>query len=182
MAQILSRTECLSRYGSDYFIKQQIKDGKLFRIEKGIFSDCRYVPENAVICHKYPQGIITLQSAFFHYGLTDIIPEVCNLATDMDAAKIRDARVHQYFQPRGFLSDGAVTDHEHDFPIRIYSRERLLIELLRYKNKLPFDLYKEVLLNYRKMIPQLNIQDVQDYANTSPKRNMIMETLQMEVL
>ena len=73
-------------------------------------------------------------------------------------------------------------DQEHDYPIRIYSRERLLIELLRYKSKLPFDLYKEVLLSFRKIITQLNMQDIQDYAMAVPKRKMIMEALQMEVL
>ena len=39
-----------------------------------------------------------------------------------------------------------------------------LLSAFYYKNKLPFDLYKEVLLNYRKILPQLNIQDIQDYA------------------
>ena len=68
------------------------------------------------------------------------------------------------------------------FRSRIYSRERLLIELLRYKSKLPFDLYKEVLLSFRKIITQLNMQDIQDYAMAAPKRKMIMEALQMEVL
>ena len=101
-----------------------------------------------------------------HDGLTDVIPEVCDLATGRNAAKIRDPRVRQVFVPEEILYLGAVTDQEHDYPIRIYSRERLLIELLRYKNKLPFDLYKEVLLNFRKIIPQLNMQDIQMRWNT----------------
>ncbi len=67
-------------------------------------------------------------------------------------------------------------------PTHYLHKERLLIELLRYKSKLPFDLYKEVLLNFRKIITQLNMQDIQDYAMAVPKRKMIMEALQMEVL
>ena len=135
-----------------------------------------------MISHRYPRGVITLLSAFYHYGLTDVIPEVCDLATSRNAAKIHDPRVRQFFVPDDILSLGAVTDQEHDYPIRIYSRERLLIELLRYKNKLPFDLYKEVLLNFRKIISQLNMQDIQDYVIQMPKQKMIMEALQMEVL
>ena len=135
-----------------------------------------------MISHRYPRGVITLLSAFYHYGLTDVIPEVCDLATSRNAAKIRDPRVRQFFVPDDILFLGAVTDQEHDYPIRIYSRERLLIELLRYKNKLPFDLYKEVLLNFRKIISQLNMQDIQDYVIQMPKQKMIMEALQMEVL
>ncbi len=182
MPQLLSRRECLSRFGSDYFIKQQIAAGNLFRVENGLFSEQKHVPENAIVSHRYPHGVITLLSAFYHYSLTDVIPEACDLATSRNAAKIRDARVKQYFVPDDILYQGAVMDQEHDYPIRVYSRERLLVELLRYKNKLPFDLYKEVLLSFRKIISQLNMQDVQDYALAVPKRKMIMEALQTEVL
>ena len=182
MSQLLSRQECLSRFGSDYFMEQQIAAGDLFRLEKGVFAEQKYVPDNAIISYRYPHGVITLLSAFYHYGLTDLIPEACDLATSRNAAKIRDVRVRQCFIPDDILYLGAIIDQDHDYPIRIYSRERLLIELLRYKSKLPFDLYKEVLLSFRKIIPQLNIQDIQDYAMTMPKRKMIMERLQMEVL
>ena len=182
LSRLLSRQECLARFGSDYFIEQRIAAGDLFRLENGVFAEQKHVPENAIISHRYPHGVITLLSAFYHYGLTDVIPESCNLATGRNAAKIRDTRVRQVFVPDAILSLGAIMDQEHDFPIRIYSRERLLIELLRYKNILPFDLYKEVLLNYRKILPQLNMQDIQEYAMAAPKQKMIMEALQMEVL
>lgn len=182
LSQLLSRQECLARFGSDYFIEQRIAAGDLFRLENGVFAEQKHVPENAIISHRYPHGVITLLSAFYHYGLTDVIPEVCDLATGRNAAKIHDTRVRQVFVPDAILYNGAIMDQEHNFPIQIYSKERLLIELLRYKNKLPFDLYKEVLLNYRKILPQLNIQDIQDYAMAAPKRKMITEALQMEVL
>ena len=74
-----------------------------------------------------------------------------------------------------------MTDYK-GYQIPVYNRERMLIELLRYKSKLPFDYYKEILLNYRKIMPQLDIQAIQDYAMDSPKSGKIMKTLQMEVL
>lgn len=58
----------------------------------------------------------------------------------------------------------------------------MLIEPLRCKSKLPFDYYKEILLDYRKIMPQLDIQTIQDYAMDVPKSGKIMETLQLEVL
>ena len=58
----------------------------------------------------------------------------------------------------------------------------MLVELLRYKSKLPFDLYKEILLNYRKIMPHMDIQKIQDYALAVPKSRMILNALQMEVL
>ena len=46
---------------------------------------------------------------------------------------------------------------------------------------MPFDYYKEILNNYRRIVYDLNIQDIQDYADELPKNRMIMETLRLEV-
>lgn len=178
---LMTRAECLKRFGSDYYIKQRIADGKLHRIDRGIFSEDPHVPELALITFKYPKAIVTMHSAFYHYGLTDVIPENYDLATDRDAAKIPDVRVRQFFMPKNFFLNGITTDNEGGYAFRIYNRERMLIELLRYKSKLPFDFYKEILLNYRRIMQQLDIQDIQDYALATPKSNMVMNALQTEV-
>ena len=177
-----SRAECLKEYGSDYLIQQKVKSGELFRVGKALYSDEKSVPEVAVLAHKYPQAVLTMHSAFYLHGLTDVIPERYDLATDRNAAKIRDRRVKQYFIPSHFVDQGIETTIYKGYPIRVYNKERMLIELLRYKSKLPFDFYKEVLLNYRKILPKLNIQEIQDYAVDAPKSSKIMETLQMEVM
>lgn len=116
------------------------------------------------------------------HGLTDTIPEGYDLATDRDAAKIRDGKVKQYFQPSNFMYQGVEITNYKGYAVKIYSKERMLIELLRYKSKLPFDFYKEILLNYRRILPQLDIQTIQDYALEAPKSGKILETLQMEVM
>ena len=179
---VMTRAECLKQYGSDYFIRQKIGSGELHRVGKGVFSEEEYVPEIVIIAHKYPKAIVTMLSAFYHYGLTDTIPEKIDLATDRDASKIANSNVRQFFMPKDFFLVGATSAEERGYSFRIYDRERMLIELLRYKSKLPFDLYKEVLLNYRKIMRQLDIQKIQDYALVAPKSTMIMNALQMEVL
>ncbi len=177
-----SRTECLAEYGSDYRIRQKVDSGELFRVGKAVYSEDRHVPELAVLAYRYPNAVVTMQNAFFLHGLTDVIPDEYDLATDRNAAKIRDGRVKQYFVPSAFLEQGAEIVDYKGYPVRIYNRERMLVELLRYKSKLPFDYYKEILLNYRSILPQLNMQAVQDYAYAAPKSGKIMETLQTEVL
>lgn len=66
--------------------------------------------------------------------------------------------------------------------VRIYDRERMLIELLRNKNKMPYDLYKEILLNYRSIIDELEVWRIQEYASIFPKSKMISKALDEEVL
>ena len=68
-----------------------------------------------------------------------------------------------------------------DAQFRIYDRERMLIELLRFKNSLPFDYYKEILGNYRNHIYELDIERIQEYASVFPKSKMISDTLDAEV-
>lgn len=177
-----SRAECLDEYGSDYKIQQKVNSGELFKVGKAIYSEDRYVPELAVLAYQYPNAVLTMHNAFYLHGLTDVIPDEYDFATDRNAAKIRDKRVKQYYVSSDFFEQGAESIKYKGYPIRVYNRERMLIELLRYKSKLPFDYYKEVLLNYRKIIPQLNMQAVQDYAYEAPKSGKIMEMLQMEVL
>ena len=41
-------------------------------------------------------------------------------------------------------------------------KERMLVELIRYKSKLPYDYYKEIVLNYRRILPTLDVQEIQD--------------------
>lgn len=177
-----SRADCLAEYKTDYMIRRKVDAGELFKVGKAVYSENAHVPELAVLCYQYPNAVVTMHNAFYMHGLTDVIPDEYDLATDRDAAKIRDPRVRQYFVPGDFFRKGVeMTDHK-GYSIPVYSRERMLIELLRYKSKLPFDYYKEILLNYRKILPQLDMQAILAYSADAPKSAKIMETLQMEVL
>ena len=179
---MMNRSECIAEYGSDYQIQKMINEGLLYQVGKAIYSKEKNVPYIAVLSYRYPNAVVTMHSAFYLYGFTDVVPDDYDLATNRDSAKIRDKSVKQYFVREGFFELGVERIEYKGYEVQIYSKERLLIELLRYKSKLPFDYYKEILLNYRKIMPKLNIQEIQDYALESPKNNKILETLQMEVL
>lgn len=63
----------------------------------------------------------------------------------------------------------------------IFSKERLLIELIRNRRQFSFDYYKEIIGNYRRMIHELDFQSVEEYAEQLPKTKMVMDAIQMEV-
>ena len=65
--------------------------------------------------------------------------------------------------------------------IRIYDKERMLIELLRYKSSLPYDYYKEILRHYRRMLETLDIERIQEYASIFPRSETIWKRLEEEV-
>lgn len=179
---LLSYQECLEKYGTDYKIKKSVQEGELYIKEKGIYSDKRYVPELEIISKKYPNAIITLNSAFYYYGLTDTIPDFYYVATPKNARKISDIRVKQFYENSEAFDMGKTTIEYDGVDIVIYNKERLLVELIRNKRKIPFDLYKELITSYRKIIHELNIAAITEYAYELPKTNMVMETLRLEVL
>ena len=179
---LYSYQECLEKYGSKYLLKKAVENGLIFQLDKGIYSDKEYVSEDLVMAKKYPKAVLTLDSAFYHYRLTDVIPEKHYLATDRNASKISDQRVVQVFEQDYLLDLGVTTVSIDGCELKIYSRERLLVELLRHRSKLPFDYYKEILLNYRDIIYDLDIRAIQDYADKVPKSAMIHRAIQTEVL
>jgi hypothetical protein len=178
---LYSYESCLKKYQTDYEIKKHIKEGTLYKLEKGVYTDCRYESDLAIISMKYPYSVFTLNSAFYYQGLTDTIPRFYYLMTDKNATKIKDKRVKQYFDNNSSLYMGMMEKEYDGTIIKIYNRERLLVELIRNKNKLPFDYYKEIIGNYRKLTYDLDIESVQEYAFNLPKTRIVMDTLQMEV-
>ena len=173
--------ECIEKFKTDYEIRKQLAQGRLKRVRRGIYSDEVYESDLAVISKTYPYAVFTMNSAFYYHGLTDTIPRSYYLITDKDATKIKDKRVCQFFDNHNSLSLGVEIMNYNGAEIRIFTRERMLVELIRNKNKLSFDYYKEIIANYRKLIYELDIQSVQEYAMQLPKSRLVLDTLQLEV-
>ena len=179
---IYTYNECIDRYKNDYQIKKALDSGELRKVEAGIYSDEDFELETAVISKKYPKAVFTMDSAFYYLGLTDTVPDKYHLVTDKDSSKIRDGRVMQSFENNSILELG-VTEREVDgVKLRMYSYERMLLELLRNKNKMPFDRYKEIIQNYRKRVNKMDITLLLDMAEEMPKSDMIIKALELEVL
>jgi hypothetical protein len=179
---LISYKKCIEKYGSKYMLKKALERGEIFQQDKGVYSEKKYVSTLEIVAWKYPKAIFTMNSAFYYYDLTDVIPGQYYLMTNRGAAKIADKRVAQIYENNDVLEMGVTHIEREGCRIPIYSKERMLVELMRNKNKLPFDYYKEILNNYRKIIDTLDIPEIQDYAYAMPKSRMIMEAIQMEVL
>lgn len=179
---IMTYQECLDKFGSDYQIKKEIRYGNLFMKEKGIYSTQRNASEIDVIMCKYPKTICTGKSAFYFHSLTDVIPEHYYLATKRTDTRIKDPRIIQSYV-KDDLYEAGITEIVHDnSSIRIYDKERMLIELMRFKSKFPMDYYKEIINSYRKLTSELDFGLVEDYAVLFKNGANIMDMIQIEVL
>lgn len=178
---VLTFAKCIEMFGSKYLIKKAIAEGRLFRIAKGFYSESELVSEVSLISAKYPGAVFTMNTAFYHYGLTDSVPEKYYLAAER-GTKISDKCVALKFENSDILFLGAVQENLNGATVTMYNRERMLLELIRNKSSIPFDYYKEIILSYRKIIDNLDMQLVQDYLPQMPKSDMIRKALEAEVL
>ena len=179
---IMNYKECVARYGSPWRMKQAREEGKLFKIEPGIYAETVYVPVEAVLAKKYPMAVFSGQYALHIHNLTDKTPSKYTLTTGRKTSPINDTRVLQLYVPEKLLYLGVTEWSIDGNVIPIYDKERMLIEVLRYKHRLPDALYKEALNNYRNRICQLDLDRVCEYTAQFPKREMILRRLEAEVL
>lgn len=146
---ILTYKECIERYGSDYMLKKEIAEGRVFQKEKGIYSLSNACSELEIISVKHPRAIYTGESAFYYHSLSDVIPDYYHLATIRTDSRIKDPRVRQAYLKEDIFDMGKIIMQYHNTEINIYGLERMLIELMRFRSKMPLDYYKEIVSNYR---------------------------------
>ena len=173
--------ELIKKLKSDYQIQKAVSNKKYYKIEKGLYSDKEFVNPLEIILKKYPNAIFTSDSAYYYYDLTDVIPDYFYLATKRTDSRINDKNVKQIFIPNELFDFGKTQIEIENIIINIYNEERMLVELIRKKNILPFDYYKELITNYRKKSDKLDIYKIQEYISYYKNESALIDTLMREV-
>ena len=174
--------EMLDSYGSAYQIGRAVESGAIYKITSGLYSDVRRPDPNAVVCTLYPKAVLTMDSAFYLHGLTDVVPELVHVATPRNSTRIRDIRVRQYFMEPRFMNAGMERFQSDGACGRVFSRERMLVELLRGGGALPLDYYKELIGSYRRIADELDMREVEDCIALYRRADSLFDMMQREVL
>lgn len=173
--------ELLLNYKSAYQIEKAVKNEEIYKIEKGIYSDVPSAHHLAVIMKKYPYGILTSYSAYYYHNLTDVIPNKIYLATDRNNRMISSNKIKQIRMKNELYNLGKTQIDYEGIKINIYDKERMLIDLARNKNQIGYDLYKEIVSNYRKLANSLDTQKIEEYLQYFVNGDKIFEIIQDEV-
>lgn len=178
---LYTRKEISEIYNSTYQLNKALKDKKIFKIQNGIYSDEEYVNPLFVITKKYPNAVFTMESAFYYWDLTDVIPDKFHLATKRVNVRYKDEDIKQYFIPEELFDFGKTNINIDDIEITIYDKERMLVELVRKKNQIPFDYYKEIISNYRKISNELDSFKISEYISYYKNEETLYDRVQSEV-
>ena len=178
---IYTGKEILRKYGTRYNLAKALKNKEIFKLDRGIYSDKDLVSSMVVVSKKYPGAIITMDSAFYYYDLTDVIPTKTYVATNSKSNVITNEKIVQTWVPKEKLNigkDEIIIDGE---KVRIYNKERLLVELIRRRNQIPFDYYKEIISNYRKIVDDLDMHKIEKYLSLYKNEANLANALMREV-
>ncbi len=178
---LYSHSELLNKYGSRYNIKKAIEAKEIYKVEKGIYSDKKVIDPLVLYSKRYPSGVITMDSAFYYYDLTDVIPDKVYLATASNYRTIKNNKIVQIFTNKNILNIGKEQIKNGEDTINIYNKERLLVELIRKRKQIPFDYYKEIIANYREIVDELDMEKIEKYLSLFKNDLNLSEALQREV-
>ena len=181
MKMVYTHKELKEKYGSDYQIQKAVKDGILCKIESGIYSDKKNSHYLDIFNKKYPNAIISGDSAYYYHNLTDIIPSKIFMTTDRTSGRFNDKHIIQSYSTSNYFNLGKTNIEYEGVNICIYDKERMLVELIKNKNNTSYDYYKGIIDNYRKIKNQLDIYKIQEYANVYSNGEKIMTMIQDEV-
>ena len=165
---------------SDYQIKKYVQDKKLYMIKKGIYSTKEDFSYLEVIAKKHPNAVFTLTTACHCYGLYKKDTTPIYIATKQKDRKIKDEDIKQIFVTDRLYELGISKITYKGYNILIYDLERLLVDVVRNKVNLEYDVYHEIINNYKKIKNLLNKNKLNNYiANFKDKR--IVERIQKEI-
>lgn len=166
---VITYQEALAKLGSRYRLRRAVSEGHLHPVGRGMYSTDKNVDVLTVIAKRYPGAILTGQTALYAHGLVTAPPDRIDLATRRGGTKIRDNAVRQHFVPEEWLGIGRSTVMVDGTELPAYDQERMLLELMRSRNKLPYDLYREAVASFRRRSDRLDIYTLQDYAEAIPR-------------
>ena len=103
------------------------------------------------------------------------------MTTSRSSSRFNDDSIVQSYKSDDTFEIGKTNIDFEGVKINIYDRERMLVELVRNKNSTPYDYYKEIINNYRKIKEELSIYKIQEYANIYSNNENIIARIQDEV-
>lgn len=172
--------ELKEKLKSDYQIQKAVEEKKYFKVEDGLYSDKPNANYMEIIVKKFPNFVIYGDSAYYYHNLTDFIPDKIVLATTKND-KIRSKYVKQVRLTDKLFNIGITKMEINGIIINIYDKERMLIELARSKKQMGYDMYKEIITNYRKISDNLDMEKIETYITYFSYGDKLFEIIQDEV-
>ena len=128
-------------------------DGTLERVKSGYYSfGFKDRTEEDLILGLFSDGVLCLDSALYYYHYIDQKPYAWHLAVDKNTSKSRFKMeypvIMPYYTEPDVLKIGVTEIPFAGSSMKIYTKERMMCDCLKYEEKLERDVFKRALLAY----------------------------------
>jgi len=147
------RTDDEKELGIDYRRLQQfVKEGKLRKIKSGYYTSDKIVDEEMLVSALFPDGVLTLETALYYYGYIHERPKTWRIAINKNTSKgrfnITYPLVYPLYTEPDVLDQGDEEINIGGNLMRIYSKERLICEVLKYQDKMDKKDFREGIFSF----------------------------------
>lgn len=151
-----------------HHIKRLVDEAVFERIKKGYYKLTQQeISDMGLVINRLPNAVVCFDTALFHYGYSDRVPFDIHIAVnkDISKAKVRFEYpfVKPYFVEPYLLEIGIESTVIDNTRVRIYSRDRLICDCLKYENRLEIELYNKAITSYIQDSKK-NISKLMEYA------------------
>ena len=142
--------------GLDYRkLQALVRDGILKRVKNGYYSLNREdISEEVMIKGLFPDGVLCMESALYYYHYLEVKPFQWHIAIDKNTSKSRFKMdypsVSPYYTEPEVLEMGVTEIPFGEGTMKIYNKERLVCDCLKYEDKLEHEDLKQALIHYLK--------------------------------
>lgn len=166
------------KYGGMMRTKQLQAENILYRplqklIQQGYVDKVRYgyyqwvdnddFSEIGTVIRLFPDAILCMDTALRYYGYSDRTPADWHLAVSKDSGKSRFRIDYPFVKPHyvepSLLELGLTVGEIDGHVVRIYDKDRLICDCLRYRNKMDKEIFNKAIQNYiadpGKSVPRL---------------------------
>ena len=162
----MMRTTQLAEEKVFYPQRQKLmEDGHIEKVRRGYYqwNSSEGFSEVGTVARLFPDAILCMDTALRYYGYSDRTPGDWHLAVSKDSGKSRFNIDYPFVKPYYIeptvlelgLTKGTMDGHE----IRIYDKDRVICDCLRYRNKMDKEIFNKAIQNYiadpEKSIPKL---------------------------
>lgn len=148
---VVSVQTLLNKGVSYYDINKSLANKTLIKLKRGVYKWAETEPnELAEVAFMIPNGVFCLLTACFYYGLTTSVPSQIHLAIADDRHVVLPdyPPIKLYYWNNTPFQLGVTTVLVDNQPILIYDMEKTICDVIRHRQKLGFEVLKEILKNY----------------------------------
>lgn len=180
---VVRRGELLPALMTARMLQKYMERGIIQRWGRGIYrlsdENLHDVPEILMVARKYPAAVICLVSALSFHDMTTQIPHAVDIAIPYQGNAPKSSYpLIRTFRFRDAIYEAGIETHDmQGVPLKVYNREKTLVDVFRFRNRVGMDVFLEALKIYANNHP-VNLPLIHEYAALRGVTRTIMPYLE----